>query len=85
MERCKQAVLGYEAKLVERDRLLPGGEAGARAKIVSFSTHDYVDPNPGRTAKRKAKREKLQTILGRFNELPIEDYMNMLIAHFNDD
>ena len=37
------------------------------------------------TAKRKAKREKLQTILGRFNELPIEDYMNMLIAHFNDD
>ena len=60
-------------------------EAGARAKIVSFSTHDYVDPNPGRTAKRKAKREKLQTILGRFNELPIEDYMNMLIAHFNDD
>ena len=60
-------------------------EAGARAKMVSFTNHNYVDPNPGRTAKRKAKREKLQTILGRFKELPIEDYMNMLIAHFNDD
>ena len=52
-------------------------EAGARAKMVSFTTHDYVDPNPGRTAKRMAKREKLQTILGRFTELPN--------AHFNDD
>ena len=60
-------------------------EAGARAKIVSFSTHSYLDPNPGRTAKRKAKREKPKTILERFKELPIKDYMNMLIAHFNDD
>jgi hypothetical protein len=56
-----------------------------RAKIVSFSTHSYSDPNPGRTAKSKAKREKLKAILGRFKELPIKDYMNMLIAHFNDN
>jgi hypothetical protein len=60
-------------------------EAGARAKIVSSSTHSYTDPIPGRTAKRAAKRAKLKAILGRFKELPIKDYMNMLIAHFNDD
>ena len=60
-------------------------EAAARSKIVSVSINNYSDPNPRRTSKRKTKREQLKAIFGRFQELTITDYKNMLIAQFNDD
>ena len=59
-------------------------EAGARAKMLSISCNTYTDPNPGRTAKRCERRSQLVSVLEKFGSVPLEDYMNMVAAHYND-
>ena len=60
-------------------------EAAARAKTLSISVNSYTDPNPGRTQMRKKKRERLKMVLEKFDRVPVDDYMNMIAAHYNDN
>ena len=46
--------------------------------------NSYTDPNPGRTQMRKKKRERLKMVLEKFDRVPVDDYMNMIAAHYND-
>ena len=59
-------------------------EAGARAKMLSISRNTHTDSNPGRTAKRRERRSQLVSVLEKFGSVPLEDYMNMVAAHYND-
>ena len=59
-------------------------EAGARAKMLSISRNTYTEPNPARTAKRHERRSQLVSVLEKFGLVPLEEYMNMVAAHYND-
>ena len=42
------------------------------------------DPNPGRTKARLAKVSNLQKIVRQYKTLPMNSYMDALVAHFTD-
>ena len=59
-------------------------ESLARTKINSTALGTAAIDHPARRKKVQEKREKLRRVLEQFDKVSVEDFMNMVVAHYND-
>ena len=59
-------------------------ESLARTKIYTTALGTAATDHPARRKKVQEKREKLRRVLEQFDKVSVEDFMNMVIAHYND-
>ena len=55
----------------------------ARARVIEAANGSYVDPNPGRTAEIKKRKERMATAVRAYGELTLDDWLNTMIAFFD--
>ena len=59
-------------------------EGMARVKIHTSASNSSPDQNPKRSKKVKEKADKLKAVVEKYDELPIEEYVNAVITHYNN-
>ena len=59
-------------------------EGLARAKLSSVALGTAAVDHPARAKARAEKRRQLKEVAGQFGTTLMEDYLNMVVAHYND-
>ena len=59
-------------------------EGLARAKITSIALGTLAVDHPSRVKTRTEKRRQLKEVVKKFGTVPLEDFFNMIAAHYND-
>ena len=60
-------------------------ESFARCKITAVNMGTWTDQHPGRTAMYNKKKDSLKTVVGKFGEVGLQEWMDMVISFYNDD
>ena len=58
-------------------------EGLARAKLSSVALGTAAVDHPARAKARAEKRRQLKEVAGQFGTILMEDYLNMMVAHYN--
>ena len=64
--------------------LLQEEEALARTRIHSTALGTATEDHPSRSQLQREGREQLRRVVEQFDRVSVEDYMIMVIAHYND-
>ena len=56
----------------------------ARVKLSSVALGTAAVDHPARAKERAEKRRQLKEVTGQFGTTPMEDYLNMVVAHYNN-